>query len=252
MGQLPVEHGPQPVGADDHVAETEVAVHDHACRLAAGRLASSHRSASSNVGCGSPEGVEQSGDTSSTWSVSTRPGTRRRIDGVDPDQRVGELLGQRSSGACDTRRRGGSCGRRLALDRVMIMYARTQVGAIRRRRHELAVGTPALPTRRGPRPPRSPCRAVAVALTLEDQRAAVGLESPGVARSTTRQSGQIGDLGSTRGRLASPSTRSSAISANEGQWARTVGYGLTAGPPPGGSRSGGAAMLNCAFPVWPR
>ena len=59
MGQLPVEHGPEPVGPDDEVAVAEVAVHDRVAAPAGGRLRVEPPEAELERGCGSPSGVER-------------------------------------------------------------------------------------------------------------------------------------------------------------------------------------------------
>ena len=94
MGELPVEHGPQPVVADDHVAEPEVAVHDAATdgrrpvvvEPAQGQLERRMRLA---------ERVEHLAVVVDLIDADEAR-DRRRVDGVDLDQRLGKLRRQRT------------------------------------------------------------------------------------------------------------------------------------------------------------
>ena len=112
----------------------------------------------------------------------------RRVDGVDPDECLGELTGQRLSGVLVERVFAQDlAGRRLAgdmrQDHVRAPESAGSVDAVtsgRRRNSGDASGADGGDLGRH-------VADVALALTLQDQRSSIGLESPRVARCPTRQ-----------------------------------------------------------------
>ncbi len=160
------------------------------------------------------------------------PGDRRRSDVVDPRQCFGELLGQRLAGVAVGAFAQDLARGRLAGDVPGDHVRAAEVRWIRRRGDDGRGRNPGAAGGADGRDLGRHVAYIAFTLTLQDQRLAVGLESPRFSRGATRQSGQVGDLGTPEnGRK--PVVEVIGHTPNEGQWAATVGYGLTAGPPKG-------------------
>ena len=164
VGQLPVEHRPQPVRPDDQVAEAEVAVHDHGEPGGGGRLVSSQRKAELERGMGRCEGVERAAELAQLVLPLQLGGGRQR-ESVDRRQRPAALRRQPrpvaaysssrrmrraivSPSTCSTRNAGARGGR--------VVAARATNGGHRHApRRAAAAAAASSPSAGGRRPGRS-------------------------------------------------------------------------------------------------